>query len=75
MTGFVLACYIWCSNMRDEHARNIVSKDEHAPDEFRWLSFPMMILKFISIFRILGSTSNFVEFDRAFGCKPDQGNS
>ena len=26
-------------------------------------------------FRSIGSTSNFDEFDRAFGCKPGQGNS
>ncbi|CAF0983841.1 unnamed protein product [Rotaria sordida] len=48
-----------CSKMTDKYATNIVLGDVHLPGQFR----------------VLGSTSNFVEFDRTFGCKPGQGNS
>ncbi|CAF4193353.1 unnamed protein product [Adineta steineri] len=50
---------MWCSKMTDKYATNIVLGDTHLPGEFR----------------VLGSTSNFPEFDRVFGCKPGQGNS
>ncbi|CAM2712377.1 unnamed protein product [Rotaria socialis] len=50
---------IWCSKMTDQYVRNLVLHDVHSPSQFR----------------ILGSTSNFPEFDRVFGCQPGQGNS
>ncbi|CAF3834479.1 unnamed protein product [Rotaria magnacalcarata] len=50
---------IWCSKMTDQYVRNLVLRDVHSPSQFR----------------ILGSTSNFPEFDRVFGCQPGQGNS
>ncbi|CAF1045925.1 unnamed protein product [Adineta steineri] len=42
---------IWCSKSTDQAALKIVLTDTHSPTEFR----------------ILGSTSNFDEFDRVFG--------
>ncbi len=32
-------------------------------------------INLLIFFRVIGPTSNFDEFDRAFGCKPGQGNS
>lgn len=40
---------------------------------FLYKSFSIIIAD--CVFRVIGSTSNFVEFDRVFGCKPGQGNS
>ncbi|CAF2905794.1 unnamed protein product [Rotaria sp. Silwood2] len=50
---------IWCSKLRDSFMNNFILADVHSPPQFR----------------VIGSTSNFVEFDRVFGCKPGQSNS
>ncbi|CAF4540229.1 unnamed protein product [Rotaria sp. Silwood1] len=50
---------IWCAKIRDSFMSNFILADVHSPPQFR----------------VIGSTSNFVEFDRAFGCKPGQLNS
>ncbi|CAF3298795.1 unnamed protein product [Rotaria socialis] len=51
--------HIWCKKMSVGAAYSYILQDTHSPPEFR----------------INGPTSNFVEFDRVFGCKPGQGNS
>ncbi|CAF1324461.1 unnamed protein product [Rotaria sordida] len=56
---FINFGYTWCKIMSDEVANIYLTHDTHSPSEFR----------------VIGSTSNFIEFDQAFGCKPGQGNS
>ncbi|UJR19267.1 hypothetical protein I4U23_022396 [Adineta vaga] len=51
--------HIWCSKVRDSVLAILMKSDSHSP----------------SMYRVIGTTSNFVEFDRVFGCKPGQGNS
>ncbi|CAF1307430.1 unnamed protein product [Adineta steineri] len=51
--------HTWCTKMTNEAAHLYTDRDEHSPAQFR----------------INGATSNFVEFDRVFGCKTGQGNS
>ncbi|CAF0843396.1 unnamed protein product [Rotaria sordida] len=51
--------HAWCEKMSDAAAKFYLIVDIHSPPQFR----------------VIGSTSNFVEFDRAFGCKPGQSNS
>ncbi|CAF4027846.1 unnamed protein product, partial [Adineta steineri] len=51
--------HTWCTKMTNEAAHDYINSDEHSPAQFR----------------IRGPTSNFVEFDRVFGCKTGQGNS
>ncbi|CAF1105914.1 unnamed protein product, partial [Rotaria sordida] len=53
---FINFGYIWCSKMTDESTISFILQDLH--------SLPR--------FRVIGSTSNFAEFDRVFGCKPGQ---
>ncbi|CAF0947563.1 unnamed protein product [Adineta steineri] len=48
-----------CEKMTDQSAYSYIMTDVHSPPQFR----------------VFGPTSNFVEFDRVFGCKPGQGNS
>ncbi|CAF1440312.1 unnamed protein product [Adineta ricciae] len=55
---FVNFARLWCSVSTDQAAKNQILLDVHSPDEFR----------------VLGSTSNFDEFDRVFGCRAGQGN-
>ncbi|CAF0837890.1 unnamed protein product [Adineta steineri] len=50
---------IWCSKMTDANALNRIQTGVHSP----------------GMFRVIGPTSNFDEFDRVFNCKPGQGNS
>ncbi|UJR12864.1 hypothetical protein I4U23_017038 [Adineta vaga] len=50
---------IWCSKLTDQTAKKYILTDSHSPTKFR----------------VIGSTSNFAEFDRVFGCKSGQGNS
>ncbi|CAF1487471.1 unnamed protein product [Adineta ricciae] len=50
---------VWCSKLTDQMAKKYILIDPHSPTEFR----------------VIGSTSNFAEFDHAFQCKPGQGNS
>ncbi|UJR10830.1 hypothetical protein I4U23_015017 [Adineta vaga] len=56
---FINFAHTWCIKMTDAYARNRILTDVHSLGQFR----------------ITGPTSNFDEFDRAFGCKPGQGNS
>ncbi|CAF1616696.1 unnamed protein product [Adineta steineri] len=51
--------HTWCTKMTNEAAHLYMDRDVHSPEQFR----------------INGPTSNFVEFDRVFGCKTGQGNS
>ncbi|CAF0826080.1 unnamed protein product [Adineta steineri] len=51
--------HVWCTKMTNETAHLYINRDVHSPAQFR----------------IRGPTSNFVEFDRVFGCKAGQGNS
>ncbi|CAF1478446.1 unnamed protein product [Adineta steineri] len=51
--------HTWCTKMTDQAAYSYLVQDIHSPAQFR----------------INGPTSNFVEFDRVFGCKAGQGNS
>ncbi|CAF3857090.1 unnamed protein product [Rotaria sordida] len=51
---FINFGYTWCKIMSDEVANIYLTHDTHSPSEFR----------------VIGSTSNFIEFDQAFGCKP-----
>ncbi|CAF4189030.1 unnamed protein product [Adineta steineri] len=51
--------HAWCTKMTDDAAYSYLVLDKHSPTQFR----------------IRGPTSNFVEFDRVFGCKAGQGNS
>ncbi|CAF4205719.1 unnamed protein product, partial [Adineta steineri] len=51
--------HTWCTKMTNEAAHSYINRDVHSPAQFR----------------IRGPTSNFVEFDRVFGCKAGQGNS
>ncbi|CAF3873517.1 unnamed protein product [Adineta steineri] len=48
-----------CEKMTKQSAYSYIMTDVHSPSQFR----------------VFGPTSNFVEFDRVFGCKPGQGNS
>ncbi|CAF1258071.1 unnamed protein product [Adineta steineri] len=56
---FINYAYTRCAKMTDASARNYVVSDDHSLGQFR----------------VNGPTSNFVEFDRAFNCKPGQRNS
>ncbi|CAF4001934.1 unnamed protein product [Adineta steineri] len=56
---FINYAHIRCAKMTDGYARARVESDEHSLGQFR----------------VNGPTSNFVEYDRAFDCKPGQGNS
>ncbi|CAF3720549.1 unnamed protein product [Rotaria sp. Silwood1] len=50
---------MWCSKITDELTLVYILQDVHS----------------LAQFRVHGSTSNFVEFDRVFNCKLGQGNS
>lgn len=67
---------LWCEKTKDQYARNAIFTDLHSPAAFRLvaISTPLQS-KFDLLLRTIGPTSNFVEFDRAFGCQPGQGNS
>ncbi|CAF0980947.1 unnamed protein product [Rotaria sordida] len=56
---FLTLGHAWCEKMSDAAAKFYLIADIHSSPQFR----------------VIGSTSNFVEFDRAFGCKPGQSNS
>ncbi|CAF1238637.1 unnamed protein product [Adineta steineri] len=56
---FINYAHISCAKITDAYARNRVESGVHSLGQFR----------------VNGPTSNFVEFDRAFNCKPGQGNS
>ncbi|CAF0813568.1 unnamed protein product [Rotaria sordida] len=56
---FINYAHTWCSKMTDSYALNRVLSDVHSLGQFR----------------VIGPTSNFVEFDRVFNCRPGQGNS
>ncbi|CAF3477996.1 unnamed protein product [Rotaria socialis] len=56
---FINYAHTWCSKMTDSYAMNRVLSDVHSLGQFR----------------VIGPTSNFVEFDRVFKCQPGQGNS
>ncbi|CAF0915198.1 unnamed protein product [Adineta ricciae] len=56
---FINYAHTWCAKMTDSYALDRVLSDVHSLGQFR----------------VIGPTSNFVEFDRAFNCKPGQGNS
>ncbi|CAF0727802.1 unnamed protein product [Adineta steineri] len=56
---FINYAHTWCTKMTDAYALDRVLSDVHSLEQFR----------------VIGPTSNFVEFDRAFNCKPGQGNS
>lgn len=56
---FINFAHTWCIKMTDAYALNRVLNDVHSLGQFR----------------IIGPTSNFDEFDRAFKCKPGQKNS
>ncbi|CAF0728323.1 unnamed protein product [Adineta steineri] len=56
---FINYAHTWCTKMTDSYALNRVLSDVHSLGQFR----------------VIGPTSNFAEFDRAFNCKPGQGNS
>ncbi|CAF1059202.1 unnamed protein product [Adineta steineri] len=51
--------HIWCTKITDESLHSNLVLAQHSPAQFR----------------ARGPTSNFVEFDRVFGCKASQGNS
>ncbi|CAF3681611.1 unnamed protein product [Adineta steineri] len=51
--------HTWCTKMTNKAAHLYIDRNVHSPAQFR----------------IRGPTSNFVEFDRVFGCKTGQGNS
>ncbi|CAF4187989.1 unnamed protein product [Adineta steineri] len=51
--------HTYCEKMTKQSAYSYIMTDVHSPSQFR----------------VFGPTSNFVEFDRVFGCKPGQGNS
>jgi predicted metalloendopeptidase len=50
---------IWCGKYRDQSLITRIMTHEHPPGEFR----------------VMGSTSNFDEFAKAFKCKPNQVNN
>ncbi|CAF1238982.1 unnamed protein product [Adineta steineri] len=56
---FINYAHIWCEKMTDSSARGRVESNDHSLGQFR----------------VNGPTSNSVESDRAFNCKPGQGNS
>ncbi|CAF3001371.1 unnamed protein product [Rotaria sp. Silwood2] len=56
---FINYAHTWCSKMTDSYTQNRVLSDVHSLGQFR----------------VIGPTSNFVEFDRVFNCRPGQGNS
>ncbi|CAF1457934.1 unnamed protein product, partial [Adineta steineri] len=56
---FINYAYTSCEKMTDSYVLDHVLHDLHSSGQFR----------------VNGPTSNFVEFDRAFNCKPGQGNS
>ncbi|CAF1545501.1 unnamed protein product, partial [Adineta ricciae] len=53
---FINFGYMWCSKVRDSFQAILMETEAHAP----------------AMFRVIGTTSNFIEFDRVFGCKPGQ---
>ncbi|CAF1185487.1 unnamed protein product [Rotaria sordida] len=55
---FINFAHSLCSKVTNSLALNLVSSDVHS----------------LGLLRVIGPTSNFVEFDRAFNCKPGQGN-
>ncbi|CAF2919323.1 unnamed protein product [Rotaria sp. Silwood2] len=56
---FINYAHTWCTKMTNAYAVSRILTDEHSLGQFR----------------VIGPTSNFDEFDRAFGCTPGQGNS
>ncbi|CAF4124108.1 unnamed protein product, partial [Rotaria sp. Silwood1] len=56
---FINYAHTWCTKMTDAYALSRLLTDEHSLGQFR----------------VIGPTSNFNEFDRAFACTPGQGNS
>jgi len=56
---FIGYAHGWCAKFTNAYALNRVLTDVHS----------------IPQFRVLGPLSNFVEFDRVFGCTPGQGDS
>ncbi|CAF2099472.1 unnamed protein product [Rotaria magnacalcarata] len=56
---FINYAHTWCTKMTDAYALSRLLTDVHSLGQFR----------------AIGPTSNFDEFDRAFSCKPGQGNS
>ncbi|CAF0871999.1 unnamed protein product [Rotaria sordida] len=56
---FINYAHTWCTKMTNEYALSRLRTDEHSLGQLR----------------VIGPTSNFNEFDRAFGCTPGQGNS
>ncbi|CAF1200289.1 unnamed protein product [Rotaria sordida] len=56
---FIHFAHIWCTRISISRAFNRILTDVHSLEHFR----------------IIGSTSNFDEFDRVFGCKLGQRNS
>ena len=73
---FMNYAHTWCSKVTDSYALNLVRSDVHSLGPFRCVIDEWVVCtRVCSLFRVLGPTSNFVEFDRVFGCKPGQGNS
>ncbi|CAF3718768.1 unnamed protein product [Adineta steineri] len=56
---FINYAHTWCIKMTDQYALSRVLTDVHSLGQFR----------------AIGPTSNFDQFDRAFGCTPGQSNS
>ncbi|CAF3952981.1 unnamed protein product, partial [Rotaria sp. Silwood1] len=56
---FIHFGYTWCTRLSVSHIFNRLITDVHS----------------LAHFRVIGSTSNFDEFDQVFGCKPGQRNS
>ncbi|CAF1438868.1 unnamed protein product [Adineta ricciae] len=56
---FINYAHTWCTKMTDEYALNRLLTDVHS----------------LGPLRAVGPTSNFDQFDRAFGCTPGQSNS
>ncbi len=56
---FINYAQVWCAKYSDAILRFRLLNDPHPPAEFR----------------IKGPTSNFIEFSKAFNCKPKQANN
>ena len=73
---FMNFAHTWCIKMTDSYARDRILNDVHSLGQFRYTFILVKDIIIIKIYyRVTGSTSNFDEFDRAFSCKPGQGNS